>query len=59
MHPREVRAEALALVEAGLNDCETLELGPRVSQDRSGRWHVRINRRESVGRMLEEVGLKT
>jgi hypothetical protein len=39
--------------------CEKLELGPRVSRDRSGRWHVRINRRESVARMLEEVGLKT
>jgi hypothetical protein len=37
-----------------------LQLRPRVNQDgRRGLWHVRINRRESVARMVQYVGLKT
>jgi hypothetical protein len=50
MHPPHIKVEALALVEAGLNDCE-------ISR-RRGRWDVRINRRASVALVLEHVGLK-
>lgn len=39
--------------------CERLALRPRVSCDRMGRWHVRINRRASVDLMVRHVGLKT
>jgi hypothetical protein len=37
----------------------SLGLRPRINCDRNGRWDVRINRRESVARMLENVGRKT
>jgi hypothetical protein len=93
MHPPEVRAQALALVEAGLNDCQiSRRLGiprpceylsylftnmskdiidlfvaacdraglfTRSTVDSRGLWRVRINRRSSVARMVEHVGLKT
>jgi Homeodomain-like domain-containing protein len=38
--------------------CEVLELKPRVNCDGLGRWDVRINRRESVARMVKHVGVK-
>lgn len=39
--------------------CESLRLLPRTNCDRRGRWDVRINRRDSVARLVEHVGLKT
>jgi hypothetical protein len=39
--------------------CEDLGLRPRVNRNSRGRWDVRINRRESVARMLEHVGVKS
>jgi Homeodomain-like domain len=39
--------------------CEDLGLGPRSSIDAQGRRKVRINRRESVARMLLHVGVKS
>jgi hypothetical protein len=47
------------IVHLFVNVCEQLQLGQRVSRDRRGRWHVRINRRVSVARMLEHVGVKS
>ena len=39
--------------------CDGLGLRPRVSKSGKGRWQVRINRRESVARLLEHVGTKS
>jgi hypothetical protein len=39
--------------------CEDLGLRPRVNRDRRGLWHVRINRRASVARLLDNVGVKS
>jgi LAGLIDADG-like domain len=39
--------------------CDGLDLRPRINQDSRGRWDVRINRRESVARLLEHVGVKS
>jgi hypothetical protein len=38
--------------------CGRVDVFSRVNCDRRGRWDVRINRRESVAKMLEHVGLK-
>jgi hypothetical protein len=38
--------------------CARVDVFTRANRDHRGRWSVRINRRESVARMLEHVGLK-
>lgn len=38
--------------------CDRVGVFTRVNCDRRGRWDVRINRRPSVAKMLEHVGLK-
>jgi LAGLIDADG-like domain/Homeodomain-like domain len=47
------------IVRLFVSVCRALQLGQRVSRDRRGQWHVRINRRENVARMLEHVGVKS
>jgi hypothetical protein len=39
--------------------CEQLGLRPRMNVDPRGLWRIRINRRESVAQMVEQVGLKS
>lgn len=39
--------------------CEDLGLRPRANVDSRGVWHIRINRRESVARMLQHIGVKS
>jgi hypothetical protein len=39
--------------------CNEVMLGPRANRDRRGRWSVRINRRESVARLLEHIPVKS
>jgi hypothetical protein len=39
--------------------CDRVGVFTRVTLDSRGLWRVRINRRSSVARMVEHVGLKT
>lgn len=39
--------------------CEDLRLRPRVTRSDRGLWKVRLNRRESVARLLQHVGVKS
>ena len=47
------------IVQLFVGVCEALQLRQRTTRDSRGRWHVRINRRESVDRMLQHVGVKS
>lgn len=47
------------IVRLFMEECERLGLKPRANMDSRGLWHVRINRRESVARMVEQVGIKS
>jgi hypothetical protein len=46
------------IVELFLGACDRVGVATRVNQSRRGLWTVRINRRESVARLREHVGLK-
>jgi hypothetical protein len=39
--------------------CKELDLRPRASHNRRGLWKIRINRRESVARLRQHVGVKS
>jgi len=47
------------IVELFVAVCELLDLRPRVNQGPRGLWHVRINRRPSVARLLKHVRVKS
>jgi hypothetical protein len=47
------------IIELFTAACDLVEVRYRVSQSSGDVWRVRINRRESVARMQEHVGLKT
>lgn len=46
------------IVDLFVKACDSVQVFTRVTVDRKGLWNVRINRRESVARMLEHVGRK-
>jgi hypothetical protein len=47
------------IIELFMSACELVGIDDyRANRDNRGQWHVRINRRGSVGRMLANVGLK-
>jgi hypothetical protein len=47
------------IVDLFVAACERVGVFTRVNCSARGQWDVRINRRASVARMLEHVGLKT
>ena len=47
------------IVDLFLAACDRVGVFTRVNRNNRGLWDVRINRRESVARMREHVGLKT
>ena len=46
------------IVDHFRESCARVDVFTRANRDQRGRWSVRINRRESVAKMLEHVGLK-
>jgi hypothetical protein len=62
-HPYEYLSYEFANVSTDIVDlfrkaCAQVDVFTRANRDRRGRWSVRINRRESVARMLQHVGRK-
>jgi hypothetical protein len=47
------------IIDLFVRACDHVEVFTRINVDRRGLWNVRINRRESVARMLDHVGRKT
>jgi hypothetical protein len=47
------------ITRLSLDVCEELMLRPRAARAITGVWQVRINRRESVNRLLHHVGVKS
>jgi hypothetical protein len=47
------------IVDLFIRACDQVGVFTRATQGYKGAWRVRINRRESVGLMLEHIGLKT
>jgi hypothetical protein len=46
------------IVDLFVEACDRVGVFTRVTSNSSGRWSVRINRRESVAMMLEHIGMK-
>jgi hypothetical protein len=47
------------IVDLFVEACDRVGVFTRLTRNSSGRWSVRINRRESVALMMGRVGLKT
>jgi hypothetical protein len=46
------------IIDLFVDACDRVSVFTRVTHGKTGRWSVRINRRDSVALMLQHIGLK-